>query len=84
MKLAVKYGAYTGMNLSTVGVNLDEVRTSIIGALSVPIGTVPVYQTLESVLGSIEKLDEDDFLYFIEKHCQQFVDYQKIHAGPFT
>ena len=39
------------------------------------------YQALESVHGSIEKLDEDDFLHIIEKHCQQGVDYQTIHAG---
>ena len=81
LKLAVKYGADTVMDLSTGGVNLDEVRTSIISASSVPIGTVPVYQALESVHGSIEKLDEDDFLHIIEKHCQQGVDYQTIHAG---
>ena len=46
-----------------------------------PIGTVPVYQALESVHGSIERLSEDDFLHIIEKHCQQGVDYQTIHAG---
>jgi phosphomethylpyrimidine synthase len=33
------------------------------------------------VHGSIEKLSEDDFLHIIEKHCQQGVDYQTIHAG---
>jgi phosphomethylpyrimidine synthase len=81
LKLAVKYGADTVMDLSTGGVNLDDVRTAIIGASPVPIGTVPVYQALESVHGSIEKLDEDDFLHIIEKHCQQGVDYQTIHAG---
>jgi phosphomethylpyrimidine synthase len=41
LKLAVKYGADTVMDLSTGGVNLDEVRTAIIGASPVPIGTVP-------------------------------------------
>ena len=81
LELAVKYGADTVMDLSTGGVNLDEVRTAIINASSVPIGTVPVYQALESVHGSIEKLSEDDFLHIIEKHCQQGVDYQTIHAG---
>ena len=65
LKLAVKYGADTVMDLSTGGVNLDEVRTAIIDASPVPIGTVPVYQALESVHGSIEKLDEDDFLHII-------------------
>ncbi len=81
LHLAVKYGADTVMDLSTGGVNLDEVRTAIIKASSVPIGTVPVYQALESVHGSIEKLSEDDFLHIIEKHCKQGVDYQTIHAG---
>ncbi len=81
LELAVKYGADTVMDLSTGGVNLDEVRTTIINASPVPIGTVPVYQALESVHGSIEKLSEDDFLHIIEKHCQQGVDYQTIHAG---
>ncbi|MCX5939140.1 MAG: phosphomethylpyrimidine synthase ThiC, partial [Cyanobium sp. LacPavin_0920_WC12_MAG_62_9] len=76
LRLAVKYGADTVMDLSTGGVNLDEVRTAIIKASPVPIGTVPVYQALESVHGSIEKLDADDFLHIIEKHCQQGVDYQ--------
>ena len=81
LELAVKYGADTVMDLSTGGVNLDEVRSAIIDASPVPIGTVPVYQALESVHGSIEKLSEDDFLHIIEKHCQQGVDYQTIHAG---
>ena len=61
LKLAVKYGADTVMDLSTGGVNLDEVRTAIINASPVPIGTVPVYQALESVHGSIEKLSEGRF-----------------------
>ncbi len=81
LNLAVRYGADTVMDLSTGGVNLDEARTAIIQASPVPIGTVPVYQALESVHGSVQKLDEDDFLHIIEKHCQQGVDYQTIHAG---
>ena len=81
LELAVKYGADTLMDLSTGGVNLDEVRQAIIKASPIPIGTVPVYQALESVHGSIAKLSEDDFLHIIEKQCQQGVDYQTIHAG---
>ena len=42
LKLAVKYGADTVMDLSTGGVNLDEVREAIIKESSVPIGTVPI------------------------------------------
>ena len=62
LKLAVKYGADTVMDLSTGGGNLDEIRTAIIQASSVPIGTVPVYQALESVHGNVEDLTAESFL----------------------
>ncbi len=81
LRLAIKYGADTVMDLSTGGGNLDEIRTAIIQNSPVPIGTVPVYQALESVHGMIEKLTAEDFLTVIEKHAQQGVDYQTIHAG---
>jgi phosphomethylpyrimidine synthase len=81
LELAVKYGADTVMDLSTGGGNLDEIRTAIINASPVPIGTVPIYQALESVHGNVENLTPDDFLHIIEKHAQQGVDYQTIHAG---
>lgn len=81
LKLAVKYGADTVMDLSTGGGNLDAIRSAIIAASPVPIGTVPIYQALESVHGNIEKLTPDDFLHVIERHAQQGVDYMTIHAG---
>ena len=62
------------VDLSTGGVNLDEVRTAIIDASPVPIGTVPVSGAGERARLDRE-LDEDDFLHIIEKHCQQGVDY---------
>lgn len=81
LRLAVKYGADTLMDLSTGGGDLDKIRTAIIQSSPIPIGTVPVYQALESVHGRIENLTADDFLHIIEKHAQQGVDYQTIHAG---
>lgn len=81
LRLAIRYGADTLMDLSTGGGNLDAIRTAIIQHSPIPIGTVPVYQALESVHGSIEKLTPDDFLHVIEKHAQQGVDYMTIHAG---
>jgi len=69
LHLAVKYGADTVMDLSTGGGNLDEIRTAIINASPVPIGTVPIYQAVESVHGNIEKLTPEDFLHIIEKHA---------------
>jgi phosphomethylpyrimidine synthase len=81
LNLAVKYGADTLMDLSTGGGDLDKIRTAIIQNSPIPIGTVPVYQALESVHGNIENLTPDDFLHIIEKHAQQGVDYMTIHAG---
>ncbi|MGF1569111.1 MAG: phosphomethylpyrimidine synthase [Nodosilinea sp.] len=81
LRLAVKYGADTLMDLSTGGGDLDVIRTAIIQNSSIPIGTVPIYQALESVHGNIETLTADDFLHIIEKHARQGVDYQTIHAG---
>jgi len=51
LNLAVKYGADTVMDLSTGGGNLDEIAPH---HQRLPIGTVPVYQALESVHGTIE------------------------------
>ncbi len=81
LKLAVRYGADTVMDLSTGGGDLDQIRTAIIQASSVPIGTVPIYQAMESVHGNLEKLSADDLLDVIEKQAQQGVDYMTIHAG---
>jgi phosphomethylpyrimidine synthase len=81
LTLAVKYGADTVMDLSTGGGNLDAIRSAIIGASPVPIGTVPIYQALESVHGDVEKLSAEVFLDVIEKHAKQGVDYMTIHAG---
>jgi len=81
LHLSVKYGADTVMDLSTGGGDLDVIRTAIINASPVPIGTVPIYQALESVHGNMESLTPDDFLHIIEKHAEQGVDYQTIHAG---
>jgi len=81
LSLALKYGADTVMDLSTGGGDLDEIRTAIIRNSPVPVGTVPVYQALESVHGNLDKLGPEDFLHVIEKHAQQGVDYMTIHAG---
>jgi phosphomethylpyrimidine synthase len=81
LNMAIKYGADTVMDLSTGGGELDTIRQAIINNSPVPIGTVPVYQTLERVHGNVENLTADDFLHVIEKQAQQGVDYQTIHAG---
>ncbi len=76
---AVHLGADTVMDLSTGG-DLDAIRISNIENSPVPIGTVPIYQALESV-SRVEDLTIEHLLATIEKQAQQGVDYMTIHAG---
>src|SRR5258706_838623 len=75
----VHYGADTVMDLSTGG-NIDAIREAIIAASPVPIGTVPVYQAIETA-GDVIKLTADDLLDNIEHQAKQGVDYVTVHAG---
>src|SRR5919205_1905344 len=79
LRLAVRYGADTVMDLST-GKNIDAVREAIIAASPVPIGTVPIYQSV--LMGKeLEELTADDLLEMIEHQARQGVDYMTVHAG---
>ena len=77
---AVHLGADTAMDLSTGG-DLDLIRTALIQASPVPIGTVPIYQALQEVGGKPEELSIDVMLDVIERQAKQGVDYMTIHAG---
>ena len=79
LKSAMKYGADTVMDLST-GKDTDATRVAIIGASSVPIGTVPIYQAIEEVSKPTE-ITADGFLRIIERQARQGVDYMTLHAG---
>jgi phosphomethylpyrimidine synthase len=67
------------MDLSTGG-NIDGIRAAIIGASAVPIGTVPIYQAIQSVK-RVEDLTADMLVENIEHQARQGVDYMTIHAG---
>jgi phosphomethylpyrimidine synthase len=77
---AVHFGADTVMDLST-GKDIDAIRTAIIDASPVPIGTVPIYQMLEELGGNIEEMRPQHFLDMVEHQAQQGVDYMTIHCG---
>src|SRR5919199_1487370 len=64
LRLAVRYGADTVMDLST-GKNIDAVREAIIAAATVPVGTVPIYQLVVE-RGDVVDLTAHDFLDMIE------------------
>ncbi len=75
-----KWGGDTLMDLST-GDNIHETREWIIRNCPVPMGTVPIYQTLEKVNGRIEDLSWELYRDTLIEQCEQGVDYFTIHAG---
>ena len=77
---AFRWGADTVMDLST-GKNIHETREWIIRNSPVPVGTVPLYQTLEKVGGDVEKLNWEIFRDTLIEQAEQGVDYFTIHAG---
>jgi phosphomethylpyrimidine synthase len=79
LRLSQRWGADTVMDLST-GKRIDETREAILGAATVPIGTVPIYQALERVKHA-EDLTAELLLDVIEHQAEQGVDYMTIHAG---
>jgi len=78
LNFAVKYGADTVMDLSTGG-NIDAIRQAIIDQSPVPIGTVPIYQTVKNK--EVTELTANDLLDMIEHQAKQGVDYMTLHAG---
>ncbi|MBI2922647.1 MAG: phosphomethylpyrimidine synthase ThiC [Planctomycetes bacterium] len=79
LRVSVKYGADTVMDLSTGG-NLDGIRQAILAASPVPIGTVPIYQALQEV-PKVKDLSIDGMLEVIERQAKQGVDYMTLHCG---
>jgi phosphomethylpyrimidine synthase len=80
MRWATKWGADTVMDLST-GKNIHATREWIVRNSSVPIGTVPIYQTLEKVGGRAEELTWEIYRDTLIEQAEQGVDYFTVHAG---
>jgi len=78
VRIAVKYGADTVMDLST-GSGIDATRKAILKECPIPLGTVPVYQAFK--LEEHPKTDIDIMLKVIEKHCKDGVDFVTLHCG---
>lgn len=80
MRWAILGGADTVMDLST-GRHIHETREWILRNSPVPIGTVPIYQALEKVGGSIPDLSWEVYRDTLIEQAEQGVDYFTIHAG---
>jgi phosphomethylpyrimidine synthase len=72
---AVEAGADTIMDLSTGG-DLDLVRRKILDSVSVPIGTVPIYQAAVK-----QDLTSQGLFNALEKHAKDGVDFVTVHVG---
>jgi len=79
LNLALKYGSDTVMDLSTGG-DIPRIRQAIIDASPVPVGTVPIYESVTRVKRA-EDLSIGLMLEVIEEQAEQGVDYMTIHAG---
>lgn len=82
-QFAVEYGADTLMDLST-GPMFREVLKAVIKSTSVPIGTVPIYQSAiiaSEDKGAVVDMDEDHMFSAIEEQAQEGVDFMTVHCG---
>jgi len=79
LKVAIKYGSDTVMDLSTGG-DIDKIRQEITKNSTVPVGTVPIYQAAVEK-GSIVDLTESDLIKAIRKHIEGGVDFITVHSG---
>jgi phosphomethylpyrimidine synthase len=82
LKVSLKYGADTVMDLSTGG-DIDVIRAAILANSPVPIGTVPVYQVLKE-RKTVDQVRASDFIDMLEHQAKQGVDYFTIHAGVIS
>lgn len=80
LAVALKAGADFVMDLS-VGTDLAAIRQGMLDASTVPLGTVPVYETLSRAEGEIPVMDVDLLLRVIREQAEQGVDFMTLHAG---
>jgi phosphomethylpyrimidine synthase len=84
LSTAVAAGADAVMDLSTGG-NLDSIRRAVLQRSSVPLGTVPVYQSAVETLGRhpgrIDRMTADHIFEVIESHARDGVGFVTVHCG---
>lgn len=80
---AIAAGADSVMDLST-GDNIDASRRAIIGASTVMVGTVPIYQaTVETIKkrGAVVEMTKEDLFEVIRQQAADGADFMTIHCG---
>jgi phosphomethylpyrimidine synthase len=79
LEMAVRMGADAVMDLSTGG-DIDGIRRAVVGASTVPVGSVPVYN-LVAAEPDLRGLAAGDFLEAVERHAADGIDFVTVHVG---
>jgi len=82
-KIAEKYGAHTLMDLS-VGGDIPGIRRAVMDAISLPVGTVPLYEAFALAIekyGAAVNMPAELLFEVTEKQCQEGVGFMAIHCG---
>lgn len=82
-RIAQETGADTLMELS-VGGDLDSIRRTVISAVDLPVGNVPLYQAFceaKRVYGDPDRLDEEMLFELIERQCADGIAFMAVHCG---
>jgi phosphomethylpyrimidine synthase len=80
LRVALDAGADFVMDLS-VGQDLAQIRQGMLDGAPVPLGTVPVYETVSRLEGAVPEMNPDLLLTVIEQQARQGVDFMTLHAG---
>lgn len=82
-KVAERYGADTLMDLS-VGGDIAKIRKAVMDAVTLPIGTVPLYEAFAIAIekyGAAVKMPTELLWDVMERQCEEGVAFMAIHCG---
>ena len=80
LQIALNAGADFVMDLS-VGADLRSIRQGMLDASPVPLGTVPVYETVSRKENDVPVMNPELLLQVIREQAEQGVDFMTLHAG---
>jgi phosphomethylpyrimidine synthase len=83
VKTSMEMGADTVMDLSTGG-EIRDLRISVLKAAKIPVGTVPIYETVCKLAQNgktLVEMTKDSLFSVIEDHLKSGVDFLTVHCG---
>jgi len=83
LKLSMDLGADTVMDLSTGG-EIRDLRVAILKESKIPVGTVPIYETVCRLFRnkkSLVEMTKESLFSVIEDHLKSGVDFLTVHCG---